>query len=111
MTAPSFMELQETYEKMRARRLTELQERFTKLTDLRARCDDELLILADEIENFGTPGTKRRRSRFEKAECGTESGYQAHRKAGEKCDPCRVAHREHERIASARRRLQKLAAS
>lgn len=119
MTAPTFAELQATYERMTARRLLELRERFDKMTELRNRCDDELLVLADEIENFGTPVTKRRRSRFEKAECGTESGYQAHRqalkKAGEparvQCDDCKRAHREHERIQSARRRLQKLAAA
>lgn len=111
VSGPSFAELQATYEKMAARRLGELQDRFAKLTELRRRCEDELLILADEIENFGTPSTRRRRSRFEAAECGTESGYQAHRKTGDPCDDCKAAHREHERIQSARRRLQKLAAT
>jgi hypothetical protein len=111
VTPPSFAELQATYEKMAARRLIELQDRFAKLTTLRQRCDDELLILADEIENFGLPTTRRRRSRYQPAECGTESGYQAHRKTGDTCDECKAAHNEHERIESARRRLRKLAAS
>lgn len=114
MTAndPTFADLQKSYQKMRANRLVELQKRFEQMTELRKRCDDELLVLADEIENFGVPAPQRRRSRFEKPECGTESGYQAHRRNGKTdCEPCRVAHRMHERIAATRRRLQKLAAS
>lgn len=104
--------LRDEYERLGKRRLAEMETRFEQLVALKKRCDDEMLVLADEIENFRTPTAQRpRRSRLKEPECGTESGYQSHRHRGEKCEACKGAHREHERIASARRRLRKLAAS
>ena len=109
MTADTMDQIRHEYEQLAQRRLRELRERFTKLEKLRQSIDTELLVLADEIEHFGRPLTKRRRPRDEVPECGTEGGYQWHRHRGEKCEACKVAHRHHERIASARRKLRKLA--
>lgn len=107
--ADTFAEIEAGYERLAAAHLVRLKERFEKLSEIRRRCDDELLILADDIENHGVPHVQRkRRSRGEIPECGTESGYQRHRHLKEKCDECRVAHRDHERIANARRKLLKL---
>jgi hypothetical protein len=108
MSATTMDQIRHEYEKLAQRRLTELRERFAKLEVLRANIDTELLVLADEIEHFGRPLSGRRRPRGETPECGTESGYQWHRHRGEACEACKVAHRHHERIASARRKLRKL---
>lgn len=105
----TFADITADYQKMSAQHVAQLKDRFEKLTALRAQVDAELLVLADDITSYGTPDNRRRRSRFEPAECGTESGYQAHRHKGEKCADCTTAHRSHERIASARRKLRKMA--
>lgn len=105
----TFADIAAEYQKMSDLHLRQLKDRFEKLTALKAQVEAELLVLADDITNYGTPDNRRRRSRFEAPECGTESGYQAHRRKGETCESCKVAHREHERIAAARRKLRKMA--
>lgn len=108
MKPTTLADLDAEYKRMAEQRLKQLRARFDKLTELKSQVDAEMLVLADEIANHGIPSTMRRRSRFEVPECGTESGYQRHRREREKCPACTVAHREHERIASARRKLHKL---
>lgn len=79
--------------------------RARRLADLRAmrkRIDDEITVL--EAAEYDPS----RRSPKQVPECGTESGYQAHRHRGEDCPRCRAAHAKHERVASARRRVERL---
>lgn len=79
--------------------------RERRLRDLYARkqrISDEITVLE------AADAQPVRRSRMAPPVCATESGYQAHRHKGEDCPPCRAAHATHERVASARRRLERL---
>lgn len=108
-TVPTTLdEVRAEQERLEQVRLDLLRARFNELIAQRDAIDAELLVLADEIHGYGTPTTRRRRSRHEVPECGTESGYQRHRHRGETCDPCKAAHAEHQRINEARRKLARL---
>lgn len=52
---------------------------------------------------FGPTPREPRRPKAVVPECGTETGYQRHRGRGEKCEPCRLAHNEHNRARYAER--------
>lgn len=93
---------------LRNKRAAEIRHRIEQLQALRARIDTELLVLLDEVDNVDIPGTQRRRPRHVIPECGTESGYQRHRRLKEKCDECKAAHANHARIAAARRKLSRM---
>lgn len=109
-TVKTLAELQREHDRIEKAKLRELQKRFTQLQTLRKNIDTELLVLADEIEHIGAAPASRRRSRHDRPECGTESGYQAHRYRGETCEDCKAAHRHHERVAAARRKLRRMGA-
>lgn len=102
--------LTDELEALRDKRAAEIQKRIEQLADLRKRIDIELALLVDEVQNIDVPTSHRRRSKFQRPQCGTESGYQWHRKNGPCCEDCKNAHAEHERLKSARRRLQRMAA-
>lgn len=108
-TMKTLAALQREHDRIEAAKLRELQKRFVKLQTLRKNIDTELLVLTDEIENIGSTPAARRRSRYDVPECGTESGYHRHRRLGESCEECKQAHRDHERVAAARRKLRRLA--
>lgn len=82
-------------------------ERINRLKALRQRVDDELAVLT-------APLPEKRARRMEPLQCGSERAYQRHAHFGDTakdgrrvtCEPCLEAHREHERVASARRRLR-----
>ncbi len=88
--------------------MTPRERRIEDLRALRARVDLELTAL-----QYVPPV---RRSRLVEPECGSESAYQRHRHlrdtANEKrtvtCEPCLVAHREHEKARASRARLADL---
>lgn len=83
--------------------LTPRERRLLDLYTLKQRVTDEIIVLeAADAKPIV------RRSRKAPAVCATESGYQAHKHKGEDCPPCRAAHAKHERVASARRRLERL---
>lgn len=83
------------------------EERISRLKALRKRVDDELAVLLAPI-----PPPRARR--MAEMECGSERAYQRHAHFGDTaadgrrvtCEPCLKAHREHERIAAARRRVE-----
>lgn len=108
MTRTTLAALTDELEDLRERRAAEIRKRIDDLIDLRKRIDDELLVLADEADHVDTPNPNRRRSRHILPECGTESGYQRHRRLKEACEPCKIAHANHERIKAAQRRLNKM---
>lgn len=102
-------EINAQLEELRDKRVAQMNKRIDDLLALKARIDDELLVLADEAANIDVPGTMRRRPRSVVPECGTESGYQRHRARKETCDDCKAAHAAHERVKAAQRRLRKIA--
>jgi hypothetical protein len=80
-----------------------LEQRLIELRDLRRRVDAEVRKVRAAIAEQKPPG-KRRRSRYEVPECGTETAYQRHHSRGEaNDDACRAAHAEYERVRRAMR--------
>ena len=78
-----------------------------------ARALDDLIVQRQRIDYQirealrivdNQPITRRKRSRHELPECGTESAYQRHRHYGEDQDEaCKEAHRLHNRVQYARK--------
>lgn len=72
------------------------QERLASLYALRDRVDREIRELSSR------PNARKKRAVIV---CGTESGYQKHRREGtERCDACKVAHSVHNRIQARERK-------
>lgn len=78
--------------------------RLNDLILLQRKIDKEIDRLVDQWEADRATPDRKRRPRNVKPDCGTESGYQAHRYRGEDCDECREAHAAYERVAAAARR-------
>jgi hypothetical protein len=78
-----------------------LEQRLVELRDLRRRIDAEIHKVTGAIDDQ----RPRRRRNGEPAPCGTEQGYQWHRRSGVTKDrECLDAHAEYERRRKALRR-------
>jgi hypothetical protein len=85
----------------------DLAKRLAELQRLHRATEAEMSRVARKL---AAERGRKKRSRYDIPECGTESGYQRHRHRGEECALCRRAHADHNRlqyrIAEARRRAE-----
>lgn len=78
-------------------------ERLARLHSLRARINDEITALEDKIRRR----EHHRRPNGTKPPCGTEDGYQWHRRRHEpRDDECLAAHAAYERVRGAKQRIR-----
>ena len=79
-------------------------ERLARLHGLKARVTDEITVLEAKLRSGG----RNRLPNGQKPPCGSEKGYQWHRRYDRAwCDACRAAHAAYERGKAAQRRLER----